>query len=239
MNILDRHKIELQEKGFTTINGLYNEEEIEAMIAVIARADQAKDTFRRSADLFAIRQLFKEIPELLPVVVTTQLKQLVGAVFGPDHFIVKSICFDKPERSNWYVAYHQDLTISVDRKMQLENFGPWTVKQHQFAVQPPIELLERIFTLRIHLDDTHADNGALSVIEGSHLKQIFRPETIDHASEREVVCPVAKGGLMIMKPLLLHRSARSTSGKRRRVIHIEFADQVLPAGLSWAEQQEI
>lgn len=239
MDTLDRHKTELKEKGFTTINELYSDVEIEEMIAAIARADQAKDTFRKSADLFAIRQLFKEIPELLPVVVNTQLKQLVCDIFGPDYFIVKSIYFDKPEQSNWYVAYHQDLTISVDQKKQLENFGPWTVKQNQFAVQPPIEILERIFTLRIHLDNTDVANGALSVIDGSHLKQIFRPETIDHASERETVCPVAKGGLMIMKPLLLHRSARSTSGKRRRVIHIEFSDQTLPGGLSWAERQGI
>lgn len=239
MDTPDRHKTELTERGFTTINGLYNDDEIKDIIVAIDCADQTKDTFRRSGDLFAVRQLFEEIPELLPLVVNTRLKQLVRKVFGPDYFIVKSIYFDKPQQSNWYVAYHQDLTISVDRRMQLKNFGPWTVKQNQFAVQPPIELLERIFTIRIHLDDTDAGNGALRVIEGSHLKQIFRPETIDYASERETVCPVAKGGLMIMKPLLLHRSARSTTVKRRRVIHIEFSDQELPAGLSWAERQEI
>lgn len=239
MNIPERHKAELEEKGFTMINRWYKNEEIEEMSGIIDRADQAKTTFRRSADLFAIRQLFKEIPALLPVIVNRQLKQLVHEVCGPDYFIVKSIYFDKPQKSNWYVAYHQDLTISVDQKKQLENFGPWTVKQNQFAVQPPIELLERNFTLRIHLDDTDAGNGALSVIEGSHLKKILRPETTDLASEQETCCPVAKGGLMIMKPLLLHRSARSTNGKRRRVIHIEFSDQKLPGGLSWAEMQQI
>lgn len=239
MNTPESNKKELKEKGFTIFNKLYNKEETNAMIAAIARAEQGKDTFRKSSDLFAIRQLFKEVPELMPVVFNTQLKQLVQEVFGPDYFIVKSIYFDKPERANWYVAYHQDLTIAVDKKLQLEHFGPWTVKQNQYAVQPPVDLLERNFTIRIHLDDTDADNGALRIIEASHLKKIYRPETINHAAEQETICPVEKGGIMIIKPLLMHSSGRSTSGKRRRVIHIEFSDQALPAGLCWAEKQEI
>lgn len=239
MEVSESNKIELKQKGFATINGLYNYEETAAMIAAIDRADQAKNTFRRASELFAIRQLFKEVPELMPVVFNTQLKQLVQEVFGPDYFIVKSIYFDKPESANWYVAYHQDLMIAVDKKLQLEHFGPWTVKQNQYSVQPPVALLERNFTIRIHLDDTDAGNGALRIIEASHLKKIYRPETIDHGSEQETICPVEKGGVMIMKPLLLHSSGRSTSGKRRRVIHIEFSDQALPEGLAWAEKQEI
>ncbi len=235
----ESNKTELKKKGFTIINGLYRKEETAAIITAIDHADQAKNTFRKSSDLFAIRQLFKEVPDLLPVVFTPQLKAFIHENFGPRYFIVKSIYFDKPEKANWYVAYHQDLTISVDKKLQLENFGPWTVKQNQYAVQPPVGLLEQNFTIRIHLDDTDADNGALRIIEASHLKKIYRPETIDHASEKETICPVHSGGIMIMKPLLLHSSGRSTSGKRRRVIHIEFSDQALPEGLAWAEKQEI
>lgn len=239
MNTLESNKTELGEKGFTIINGLYNNEAIAAMTAAIDRADRDKDTFRSTTDLFAIRQLFKEIPELMPLIFNASLRQVIHDFFGPDYFIVKSIYFDKPEQSNWYVAYHQDLTIAVAKKVPLEDFGPWTVKQNQYAVQPPVSLLERNFTIRIHLDDTAAHNGALKVIEASHVKKIYRPETIDYAAERETVCPVAEGGIMIMKPLLLHSSGRSVSGRRRRVIHIEFSDQALPAGLTWAEQQEI
>lgn len=239
MKTSERYNTALKEKGFTIIDGLYSNREIAAMIAAIDRADGDKDTFRSTADLFAIRQLLKEIPELKPLVFNASLQQLIHDFFGPGYFIVKSIYFDKPEKSNWYVAYHQDLTIAVAEKIQLEHFGPWTVKQNQYAVQPPVALLERNFTIRIHLDDTDAGNGALKVIEASHLKKIYRPETIDYDAEQETGCPVAKGGIMIMKPLLLHSSGRSTSGRRRRVIHIEFSDQVLPAGLTWAEQQEI
>jgi ectoine hydroxylase-related dioxygenase (phytanoyl-CoA dioxygenase family) len=149
---------------------------------------------------------------------------------------VKSIYFDKPETSNWYVSYHQDLTISVDKKLELENFGPWTTKQNQFAVQPPIDILENIFTIRIHLDNTDEKNGALKVVPKSHLKQLYRPETINWTTETETICNVKGGGIMIMKPLLLHSSSRTTNNKKRRVIHIEFSNQQLPTGLNWSEK---
>lgn len=160
-------------------------------------------------------------------------------MFGENYFTVKSIYFDKPEKSNWYVAYHQDLTISVDKKAELKNFGPWTSKQNQFAVQPPLDILENIFTIRIHLDDTDENNGALKVVPTSHAKGIYRPETINWNVETENICSVGKGGIMVMKPLLLHSSIRTTNGKKRRVIHIEFSDKELPNELSWSEKLEI
>ena len=149
---------------------------------------------------------------------------------------MKSIYFDKPETSNWYVAYHQDLTISVNEKKVIPNFGPWTTKQNQFAVQPPTDILENIFTIRIHLDDTDENNGALKVVPNSHSKGIYRPENIDWTIETEDICVVPKGGIMIMKPLLLHGSNRTLNGNRRRVIHIEFSDKELPEDLKWSEK---
>lgn len=128
------------------------------------------------------------------------------------------------------------MTISVDRRVELNNYTNWTVKQGQFAVQPAINILQESFTIRLHLDDTDELNGALKVIPGSHLKEIYRPEDIDWEKEVEVVCPVSKGGVMIMKPLLLHSSNRTINNSRRRVIHIEFSNQELPKGLQWSER---
>jgi len=99
--------------------------------------------------------------------------------------------------------------------------------------------LKNIFTIRIHLDATDEHNGALKVIPGSHLKDIYRPENIDWNSNSESICKVGKGGLMIMKPLLLHSSGRTTDNRKRRVIHIEFSSVDLPEQLNWAEQLNI
>ena len=229
-------KEEISTEGFLIIQNVYTNHEIEQILELINRIDTTKDTFRKSADLFAIRQFLKEIPRSYNLIFNDRLKAIVKSQFSKDYFVVKSIYFDKPEKSNWFVAYHQDLTISVDKKLLLENFGPWTVKQNQYAVVPPIAILENIYTIRIHLDDTDENNGALKVIPKSHLRGINRVENIDWSKESEITCKVKKGGVMIMKPLLFHSSSKTTNNNKRRVIHIEFSDIQLPSQLKWAEK---
>jgi ectoine hydroxylase-related dioxygenase (phytanoyl-CoA dioxygenase family) len=231
----DQPGADLASNGFTVIPGIYTAAEIDTILSVIKSVDTNRDTFRKTADLFAIRQFLKEVPEVLPLIFNAKLRLTLSQFFRDRYFVVKSIYFDKPETSNWYVAYHQDLTISVDKRVDLPGFGPWTAKQNQFAVQPPISILENIHTIRIHLDSTTKQNGALKVITGSHTKGIYRPETINWNVENEVFCDVPKGGIMIMKPLLLHGSNRTVNHARRRVIHIEFANKQLPDELAWAE----
>jgi ectoine hydroxylase-related dioxygenase (phytanoyl-CoA dioxygenase family) len=235
---MERYKKQVEQHGFAVIDAVYTDDEVKALLDVIGAAETSGETFRKSAGLFAIRQFLKEVPNATPLLLTSKLKNYITGLFGTDNFIVKSIYFDKPEQSNWFVAYHQDLTISVDKRVAIEGYGPWTVRHNQFGVQPPIEVLQNIFTIRIHLDDTDENNGALKVIPGSH-KNIYRPETIDWAIEKEVSCNVSKGGIMIMKPLLLHSSARTTNNNKRRVIHIEFSSTELPEQLQWAEKMNI
>ncbi|MCE4067525.1 phytanoyl-CoA dioxygenase family protein [Chryseobacterium gleum] len=236
LNNLDNHKSHILEYGFAVINNVFSKQELEEIDTVLQSIDTSKENFRKSEDLFAIRQFLKEVPEIKDLIFNENIRKVVKEIFGEKYFVVKSIYFDKPETSNWYVAYHQDLTISVDKKLELPGFGPWTTKQNQFAVQPPVNVLENIYTIRIHLDDTDENNGALKVVPKSHAKGIYRPETIDWTVETEEICNVEKGGIMLMKPLTLHGSNRTTNGKKRRVIHIEFSDTELPEVLQWSER---
>jgi len=229
------HQQEIADKGFTVIGDIFTPEEVAALATCIQEADTSNDTFRKTKDLFAIRQFLKEIPAVVPAVFNDKLKEVISRLFGEGYRPVKSIYFDKPGESNWFVSYHQDLTISVKEKAEVPGFGPWTVKQQQYAVQPPLPVLEQNFTVRIHLDNTDEQNGALRVVPGSHRKGIYRPETIDWTIETETVCDVPEGGIMIMRPLLLHASSRTTKHHKRRVIHIEFSNQSLPAPLQWSE----
>ncbi|WP_427872259.1 phytanoyl-CoA dioxygenase family protein [Flavobacterium sp. MMS24-S5] len=233
------YNTEISAEGFSIINNVFTENEIQNLISLIENKtadNQENTTFRKSQDLFAIRQFHKEIPETLPFIFNEKLQDIIESTFGEGFFITKSIYFDKPEKSNWFVAYHQDLTISVDQKIEAENFENWTVKQNQFAVQPPTEILENNFTIRIHIDKTTKENGALKVINNSHSKGILRIENLDFETEKETICEVEKGGIMIMKPLLFHASNKTTNNERRRVIHIEFSKQQLPNGLEWSEK---
>lgn len=224
-----------EENGFGVVEDIYNTNEITAIGKLINELDTSNPIFRKSEDLFAIRQFLKEVPEIKNLIFNQNLIDLINLIGGNDYFVVKSIYFDKPEKSNWFVSYHQDLTISVDKKIEQTDYSNWTKKHNQFAVQPPLNFLENIFTIRIHLDDTDENNGALKVIEKSHLKAVYRPETIDWNTEKETICNVKSGGVMLMKPLLLHSSGKTTNQNRRRVIHIEFSNQLLPENLNWAE----
>ena len=234
-----KHINEINSEGFAIIDKVYSENEIEKIIFEIEKVTESENensTFRKSEDLFAIRQFHKEIPETLNTIFNQNLREIIKLNFGENYFITKSIYFDKPEKSNWFVAYHQDLTISVNKKVEIENFENWTTKQNQFAVLPPKEILEQNFTIRIHIDKTTKENGALKVINKSHRKGIVRTENIEIENETETICEVEKGGIMIMKPLIFHASNKTTNNERRRVIHIEFSNQKLPEELEWSEK---
>jgi len=235
-NRLISHHKNILNDGFTIINDVYSDAEVRGILDVITFADQSNQAFRRTV---AIRQFLKELPQVVPLIFNSNLKTLIHTLFDESYFVVKSIYFDKPEASNWFVAWHQDLTIVVDKKAEISGYGPWTVKQNQFGVQPPLDILQNNFTIRIHLDDTDQDNGALKVIPGSHKKDIYRTETINWQAETEATCDVKAGGLMFMRPLLLHASNRTINNKKRRVIHIEFSKAELAEGLDWAEREVI
>jgi ectoine hydroxylase-related dioxygenase (phytanoyl-CoA dioxygenase family) len=105
-------------------------------------------------------------------------------------------------------------------------------------VQPPAILLEQMLTVRLHLDDANESNGALEVVVGSHRFGKIAPAQIPALREQsgEVVCSARSGDALLMRPLLLHASSRSTAqNKHRRVIHIEYAGFALPEGMAWAE----
>lgn len=229
-------KAQVNKNGFAVLPGVIGSSKLVELTNILDRVSANNPLFRKQIDVFAIRCFLDQVPGAKELVLDQPIKEIITALSGGNYFVVKSIYFDKPGSSNWFVSYHQDLTISVNRKADIPGFGPWTTKQDLFAVQPPLEILENIYTIRIHLDDTDENNGALRVIPGSHKRGVYRPETIDWDNETETVCRVPAGGIMIMKPLLLHASSRTINEARRRVIHIEFADRALPAPLEWAER---
>lgn len=234
-----QNKLELEENGYSLLSDLYSESEVSQILACIESADQNGNAFLKTKDLFAIRQLLNQIPSLAPLLFNSKLLTLLAELFEGDCFLSKAIYFDKPSESNWFVAYHQDLSISVNQKAKLSNYSNWTVKRGQIGVQPPIHILEDTLTVRIHLDRTDEQNGALKVIPKSHLNGLVRLDSKAWNTDAAKVCSLEKGGVMLMKPLSLHASSRTTNGKRRRVIHLEFNKHQLAEPLEWLEYYKI
>ena len=224
-----------EEKGYAIKENIYTDNEVNAILDCIQKNENSNLNFRKNTEIFAIRQALNEIPELKNLIFNKNLKTLIQELGSEAYFAIKSIYFDKPETSNWFVPYHQDLTISVTKRIDTENYCNWTKKNDQVAVQPPLSVLENIFTIRIHLDDTTFENGAVKVISHSHLQQIIPIADVTSDKSKEVVCAVPKGGVMLMKPLTLHASTRTINHQRRRVLHIEFSNLTLDNQLEWAE----
>ena len=126
----------LSEKGYVIIEDIFTTTAIEEIINQTQYADSTKATFRKTKDLFAIRQFFREVPQVVGLLFTDKLKTTIQDLFGNSYFVVKSIYFGKPGTSNWFVSYHQDLTTSVDKKIEKEGFGPWSVKQNNMLFSP-------------------------------------------------------------------------------------------------------
>ncbi len=149
-------------------------------------------------------------------------------------FLVRSLLFDKTAEANWTVASHQDTKISIREQIPTEGFAAWSIKDGIVHAQPPKEVLASMRTIRIHLDDTTKENGALRVVPGSHRKGFLTQNEIERLKIDEVTCECAAGGILAMSPLLLHSSSPASNPTHRRVIHLEYANQPLPSPLKWA-----
>ena len=158
----------IQKEGYAIVPAVFSEKEIAEILTVIESKVASNPNFRKSQDLFAIRNLLGEIPRLHEVLWTNGFNKLIDAVLGGNYFNTKAIYFDKPAMSNWSVAWHQDTTISVEGKADIPDFGPWTLKQGMQSVQPSLEYMEDICAIRIHLDKCDETNGALKVVPASH-----------------------------------------------------------------------
>jgi len=229
-------KNQLNTDGFAIANGIYSNEEISEIINMIDSKQMSGPTIMKNNNLFAIRQFIPTIPEVLPLILNQKLIEIIDQITESEFFISKSIYFDKPSESNWFVAFHQDLSISVENKIESNDYSNWTFKHGVYGVQPPIKTLNDTITLRIHLDDTTSENGALKIIPKSHQHGIIRTDSKKWETTNPYTCEVKSGGVMLMKPLTLHASNRTTNNKRRRVIHIELNKHDLSNSINWKER---
>lgn len=177
------------------------------------------------------------LPAVAALARSARLLDLVRPHLPSAPFPVRAIYFDKSSDTNWLVPWHQDLTLALRASAEVPGFGPWSTKDGIPHVQPPAELLQQMLTVRLHLDDADESNGALRVLPGSHRFGRLSAERIQElrSQQSDVLCAVAAGDALLMRPLLLHASSRSTSTRHRRVLHIEYAAFLLPVELNWHE----
>lgn len=174
-------------------------------------------------------------PLLREIVESRVLRDLARDQIGATAQPVRAIFFDKTPETNWALGWHQDRTIAVKAKHALPGFEIWTRKAGLCHVEPPFSLIERMLTVRIHLDDVGADNAPLLIAPGSHrLGRIAEPDisaTVARCGTH--ACIAARGDIWVYATPIVHASARSQSNRHRRVLHLDYSAEVLPHPLEW------
>lgn len=214
--------------GFAITEPLLDSKQIENLISLIEAETQPS---KRGG----VRDVMSRVPSLADVAGLPSIRAIVERVLGTEAFVVRSTLFDKIPSANWKVPWHQDVTIAVHGRIETAGYGPWSTKESVTHVQPPAEVLNRMVTVRIHLDPCPRENGALRVMPRTHhLGRIDQNRAMNHVDEtKSVCCEAASGAALVMRPLLIHASSPSELPSHRRVLHFDFAIGKLDGNLEW------
>lgn len=146
-------------------------------------------------------------------------------ILGPEAFPFRATFFDKSPKSNWLIAWHQDTALPLRERREMSGWGPWSIKDGVNYAHAPASALCQVMALRVHLDDSTLFNGPLRVLSGSHTSGILSDDEIQRlsTSTTQVTCTVPKGGVLAIRPLVVHASSKSQTDASRRVLQVEYA----------------
>jgi len=164
----------------------------------------------------------------------TRLVELAKEWLGPVAIPFRATLFDKSPGTNWLIPWHQDTALPLTERFESKGWGPWSEKAGVLYAHAPDWALSRVIALRVHLDASDDDNGPLRVIPGSHLNGVLTDQRVMElvSKHEQIECLSPRGGVIAMRPLLIHSSSKARSVESRRVLHIEYADSLdLGAGL--------
>ena len=209
-----------------------------AVVPRVIEADEQRELLSSLGPVSgAGRRGLLALPAVAELARSPRILDLIRPHLPSEPFPVRAIYFDKSSDTNWLVPWHQDLTLALRASVEVPGFGPWSTKDGVPHVQPPVALLQQMIAVRLHLDDADESNGALRVLPGSHRLGRLSSERVQElrSQQSDFLCAVSAGDALLMRPLLLHASSRSTSTRHRRVLHIEYAAFTLPDELNWHE----
>jgi len=159
------------------------------------------------------------------VATDSRLTGIASKWLGADAVPFKATLFDKSPDANWLVAWHQDTALPMAQRFDTVGWGPWSDKAGVTYAHAPARVLERVVALRVHLDDSTADNGPLRVLPGTHTLGVLSDAEVHAHSLRvsPVECTAPAGGVVVMRPLIIHASSKLNGNAPRRVLHLEYA----------------
>jgi ectoine hydroxylase-related dioxygenase (phytanoyl-CoA dioxygenase family) len=165
-----------------------------------------------------------DLPAVRDAAVALKLQLLANGILPTPAVAIQAIAFDKTPDTNWKVAWHQDLMFPFAEKVSSPGYDLPSCKSGVHYARPPLDVLEELLAVRLHLDDCGESNGPLRVSPGTQrLGFISSSDAADRAAANgEVACLAFTGEVLLMRPLLLHASSQATTPGHRRVLHLVY-----------------
>jgi hypothetical protein len=208
---------QVEQQGYAIVPNLFAPEEIQNLVFHLESSDLPRSRA-------GIRYLLS-IPAVAQVANNPRLLGIAQSILGDEALPFKATLFDKSTDTNWLITWHQDTALPLREKHEIPGWGPWSTKEGIRYAHAPATALEKVITIRLHLDDSSEENGPLRVAPGTHGKGVLTDQEVEAivAEATPTNCLIAKGGVILMRPLIIHASSKSHSDISRRVLHIEYA----------------
>ena len=221
--------MQVEQDGYAIVPDVFKPEEAQSLALTLESSNLPRSRA-------GVRHLLSH-PAVMNVANDPRLLGIAQSILGDDAFPFKATLFDKSPETNWLITWHQDTALPLREKQEIHGWGPWSIKEGITYAHAPATALEKIVALRLHLDDSTGENGPLRVVRGTHRKGVFSDEEVEAIVSHAMPlgCMAQKGGIIVMRPLIIHASSKSQAEIPRRVLHIEYATgNPVPAPLQLA-----
>jgi ectoine hydroxylase-related dioxygenase (phytanoyl-CoA dioxygenase family) len=203
--------------GYGLIPGVFDVDEVKSVLAELVGANLPRSRA-------GVRHAMKNVT-VARVARDERMMRIAQAILGERTIPFRATLFEKLPTSNWLVAWHQDTALPLTERKDCSGWGPWSLKDGVIYAHAPAAALEQVLALRLHLDDSTTENGPLRVLPGTQTEGVLTDDEIHALAESRPAasCLMPVGGVVAMRPLVIHASSKSLADAPRRVLHIEYA----------------
>jgi phytanoyl-CoA dioxygenase PhyH len=178
----------------------------------------------RSQQPYGARGILAARPGVARLLMEVGLTRLATSALGAPAFPIDAQFFDKRADANWAVPAHQDVVVPIPAAAPADTVRNPRERHGLRYGEPGVLVLNELVALRVHFDDACGESGGIAIVNGSHVAGRIADADLRKIPESDFEpYDCWAGDVLLMKPLVVHRSARSTLPARRRVLHVLYA----------------
>jgi hypothetical protein len=209
------------DRGFQIVGGVLDPAETSQLLRTL----EASPLTTRSRA--GARHLMKH-PAVSDVANDPRLSAIATGFLGSSTVPFRATLFDKTTARNWLVPWHQDTALPLQERRDVPGWGPWSTKAGiTYAHAPGDGAVSRRGSTPA-LRRFASGQRALRVLPGTHALVVLSEADTERLVREisPVDCLVPSGGIIAMRPLILHASSKADIDHPRKVLRIEYVDSL-------------